>query len=240
MISIKICLSVNIIGKELPQELEYELLLEHSIIFIEAITEAFPQFCFQCIIFKEFGIFKIIQIPRLFMPSINILLCCSKRYGLITTKQDPGLFTIKNLKHCIVLIIPITSFFFQISQFAFNKFLSRPESFVPAILLHPCFSLSIGGFFHTIHKQVFKNPSKYNLAARILKLPVMFYLQMILVIPAFVSYSTPTLWSTSDQKMEDLRQPGEDRLFFYRLFPEIPGLQVNPEDCNLYNINTSK
>ena len=220
--------------------MEYELLLEHSVIFLEAITEAFPQFCFQCIIFKEFGIFKWIQIPRLFMPSINILLCCSKRLALIKTKQDPGFFTITNIKYFLILLIPITSFFFQISQFAFNKHLSRPESFVPAVLLHPCFSLTIGCIFHMIHQFLFKNPSRYNIASRILKLPVMFYLQMILVIPALISYSSPTLWSTSDQKVENLRQPGDDKLYFYRLFPEIPVFQVNPEDCNLYNIDTSK
>ena len=64
----------------------------------------------------------------------------------------------------------------------------------------------------------------------------MLYLQMILVIPALISYSTPTLWATSDQKLESLkalRQPGDDKLFFYQLFPEVPGLQVNPGDCDL-------
>ena len=231
---------MSTIGKELPQEFEDDLLIEHSILFIETITEAFPQFCFQCIIFKEFGIFKLIQIPRLFMPSISILLCCSRRYGLMNSKKDPGLFTIDNAKNCIILLFPITSFFFQISQFAFNKHLSRPESFVPAALIHPCFSLTIGYIFHTIQKFLFKNPSRYNIASRILKLPVMFYLQMKLVVPALISYTTPTLWSTSDQKLENLRQPGDDRLFFYRLFPEIPRFQVNPEDCDLYDINVSK
>ena len=230
----------NIIGKEINWEWEDEQLLEHNIIFIEAITEAFPQFCLQCIIFKEFGIFKLIQIPKLFTPSINIILCCSKRYGFIKDKQNYWFFTMNNLKYCIVLVIPISSFFFQTSQFAFNKYLSRPESFMPAVLLHPCFSLTIGWIFHKFHNHIFINPSKYNIASRILKLPAMLYLQMILVIPALISYSTPTLWTTSDQKIGTLRvirQPGDDKLFFYQLFPEVPGLQVNPGDCNLPDVS---
>ena len=225
------------VGKELPLQLDYELLLEHNIVFIEALTEAFPQFCFQCIIFKEFGIFYKIQIPKLFMPSLNILLCFSKRYALIKNKQDPGLLSWTNTKYCMILSIPIISFFFQMSQFSFNKYLSRPESFVPAILAHPCFALSFGWIFHKIHKMLINKHSKC-IPSRIIKLPVMLYFQLILVIPAIISFSTHTLMETDDQIL--FREPGEDKLFFYRLFPELMKDQVNPEDCNLYDINYSK
>ena len=178
------------------------------IVFIEAVTEAFPQFCFQCIIFKEFGIFKLIQIPKLFMPSINILLCFAKRHAYIKNQEDPGLFTMMNLKYCLFWIIPVTSFFFQISQFAFNKRLSRIESLIPAILVHPCISLPMGWIFHKISKLWINKISKSccrnlknrvvariasicsEIINRILKIPIMFYLQLVMIIPAIIRHST--------------------------------------------------
>ena len=138
-------------GAEQTKDSPEELLISDNIKFLEAMTEGLPQFALNCMIYREYGVIKNIawlQVPKLFIPFLNILLCFGRREAFLKDKEEPGLGKLAG--KCAYWLVSVSCFFGAMYYWSFSKYFSRMKVYLPMIAIHPLFAIFNGWIFSMI------------------------------------------------------------------------------------------